>query len=64
MPNDDLLVSERTYRRWLDASLVPLEKALLSRADVLARDTNTKDKALRALLSEEFRSLAKELHAV
>lgn len=50
----------------LDASLVPLENALLHRADELDRqvqDAKTLDKAsMLTWLSAEFRALAEELH--
>jgi len=54
-------------KRFLDASLVPLENALLARAETL--DAEAMDVAstaprlsVRSMLAQEFRALANELH--
>lgn len=60
----------RTQRKThLDASAVPVERALLSRADFLdlvAQDHvskgNTVNVTVATLMSSEFRALAEELH--
>lgn len=59
-------------KRFLDASLVPLERALLERADVLAElGSRANDKSSvpvqelyhpYQVMAMEFRSLAEELH--
>jgi len=58
-------------RPHLDAGTVPVERALLSRADALARTAATDDEEgatiprdIAAAIEGEFRALAEELHWV
>lgn len=60
----------RTVRRkHLDASVVPVERALLGRADALAKTAASDDEEgatmprdIAAAIEGEFRALAEELH--
>jgi len=50
-------------RRFLDASLVPLENALLERAGELdVQFDSGPEKEVAAFVAHEFRALAKEMH--
>ncbi len=52
-------------RKFLDASLVPLEKALLARADDLTEQASNEFDPfapVKQMLAGEFRMLAGELH--
>lgn len=46
----------------LDASLIPLEKALLARAEALEKFEPLATQASARWLAAEFRALAEELH--
>lgn len=63
------MADERRTRKFLDASLVPLEAALLTRAAEL--ESRAQDQTftplegrLASLLAEELRALAHELHVI
>ncbi len=54
-------------KKFLDASLVPMENALLARAEELERSSaewnqETVPRNIYAVLADQFRKLAEELH--
>ena len=67
-PREPQRRTDEQRRKHLDASVVPVERALLARAAELSddsdavADTNVTDSAVKLFLSTEFRALADELH--